>query len=300
MSSTPIRHGSTAHAAATRQAEHDPKHTQNHRHHAHTGHGQFGNYVFRYGRPAPPAPRRPVPLRARQKPPSAQSGAAEHEPEHFDPSANVSARAGALDDEGTRPANMDAMPDDDASHDQTGQRRSRSRPQVRVMPEPTPSAKTLETLLEQLCGEPAQVLCRKTGTNVGTNVGTIARAEHAQALLGVLLAIAPDMATGNTKLSAQALQLTAVRAYLRSGERGPFTTLERVKQVLMENSASKRTQGTRTAAPAPISEKQQDRHLLLPLMLLNADRLRLDDQRDQACDRMELLSASRHMQVPRS
>ena len=295
MSSTPIRHGSTAHAAATRQAEHDPKHTSTHGHHAHTGHGQFRGYLFRYGRPAPPAPRRPVPLRARQKPPSAQSGAAEHEPEHFDPSANVSARTGALDDEGTRPANMDAMPDDDASHDQTGQRRSRSRPQVRVMPDPTPSAKTLETVLQQLCGEPAEVLCRKTDASIGTMAGT----EHAQALLGVLLAIAPDMATGNTKLSAQALQLTAVRAYLRSGERGPFTTLERVKQVLMENSASKRTQGARTTAPAPISEKQQDRHLLLPLMLLNADRLRLDEQRNRACDRMELLSASRHMQVAR-
>jgi hypothetical protein len=299
MSHTPIRHGSTAHAAATRHAEHDPKHTANHGH-TNPGHGQFGGYVFRHPRNGPPpAPRRPVPLRPRQRPRAAQNGAAEHEPEQFDPSATLSTRTGAMDeDEGTRGANTDGMPDD-AGHDQTGQRRSRSRPQVRLMPEPTPSARTLETQLEQVCGSPAQVLCRSSDTNAGTGAGT-AGTEHARALLEVLQAITPDTATGDTKASAQALQLTAVRAYLRSRERRAFTTLERVKQVLVEASASKGSQSARTTPATPISEKEQDRHLLLPLTLLNADRPRLEEQSDQACDRLELLSSSRHMQATRS
>jgi len=295
MSHTPIRHGSTAHAAAIRHAEHDPKHTANHGH-TNTGHGQFAGYVFRHSRNAqPPVPRRPVPLRPRQRPRTAQNGAAEHEPEQFDPSATMSTRTDATDeDEGTRGAHADRMPED-AGHDQAGQRGSRSRPQVRVLPEATPSAKTLETLLEQLCGSPTQVLCRTSGTSAGIHAGT----EHARALLDVLQAIAPDTATGEMKASAQALQLTAVRAYLRSRERGAFTTLERVKQVLVEASAGKRTQSAHATSATPISEKEQDRHLLLPLTLLNADRLRPDEQRDQACDRLELLSSSRHMQAAR-
>ena len=163
------------------------------------------------------------------------------------------------------------------------------------MPEPTPSAKTLETLLEQVCGAAAQVLCRNDSTSAGIKVGT----EHARALLDVLQAIAPDKASGEVTASAQALQLTAVRAYLRSRERGAFTTLARVKQALVETSASKHAPGARATPATPISEKEQDRHLLLPLTLLNADRLRLDEQRDQACERLELLSASRHMQAAR-
>jgi hypothetical protein len=119
-------------------------------------------------------------------------------------------------------------------------------------------------------------------------------------LLEVLQAITPDAAIGATKAFAQALQLTAVRAYLHSRERGAFITLERVKQVLVEASASKGSQSARTTPATPISEKEQDRHLLLPLTLLNADRPRLDEQRDQACDRLELLGSSRHMQATRS
>jgi len=291
MSTAPIRHGSTAHAAAAQRTKHDPKHASNHGHHANTGHGQFGGYVFRHGRnPAPPVPRRPVPLRARQKSRTAQNGAAEHETEQYDPLLTVSARTDALeDDPETQAANTDGMPDD-TSHNGAGQRKARPLPQVRMRPEPTRSAQTLESLLEQLCGSPAQALCRNGGTHT--------MAEHAHALLNILLAIAsPAVGSGGMGLSSEALQLTAVRAYLqRNRERGAFTTLERVKQMLVETTAAGRTQNARAT---PVTEKEQDRHLLLPLTLLNADRPRTHEQRDQACDRMELLSASRHMQRAR-
>jgi hypothetical protein len=289
MSSTHIRHGSTAQAAATQRTEHDPKHSPNHGHghRANTGHGQYGGYVFRPGRnPAPPVPRRAGQMRPRQNSPTAQSGGAEQAEQH-DPMGNVPARAGTLDDEHRpRAVNMEGT-SDDASHDESGQRESRSLPQLRMRPEPTPSAKTLESLLEQLCGSPAQALCR--------NAGTSTKAEHAQALLNTLLAIAsPAMASVGTKLSGEALKLMAVRAYvLNSRERGAFATLERVKQVLVEMTTSARTQGARATPP---SEKEQDQHLLLPLTLLNADRPRTPEQSGQTCDRMELLSASRHMQ----
>lgn len=286
MSTAPIRHGTASQTAATQRAEHDPK---QHGHHnaAGAGRGQFAGFVFRLGRrPAPPPPRRAGPLRPRQPPRAAQGAAGGQEPEHesLDP---ASTRTDAVEDkeQRTQAVKMDNM-SDAGSDNEAGHRESHAPLQARMRPEPTPTAQALEALLQQLCGAPAQALCKNTGN---------AMAEHAQALISVLLAIArPNQASGAVKLSSDALQLMAVRAYLHhSGEPRAFSTLERVKQLLLEKASTATRQGAR---PAPASEKEQDRHLLLPLVLLNADRPRTRDQRDQACDRMELLSASRHMQ----
>lgn len=287
MSTAPIRHGAAAQTAAAQRPEHDPR---QHGHHnaAGAGRGQFGGYVFRLGRsPAPPSTRRAGPLGPRQPSRAAQGAAAGQEPEHESLDA-TSARTDALEDkeQRTQAVNMDGM-SDASSHDEAGHRESSAPLQARMRPETTPSAQALEALLEQLCGAPAQALCKNPSGKATT--------EHSQALLSVLLAIAGlAPASGGTRLSSDALQLMAVRAYLqRSGEPRAFSTLERVKHLLVERSSTGARQGAR---PAPASQKEQDRHLLLPLTLLNADRPRTRDQRDQACDRMELLSASRHMQ----
>ena len=287
MSTAPIRHGTASQTAATQRADHDPRQHGQHNA-AGAGRGQHNGYVFRLGpRPAPPSARRAGPLRPRQPPRAAQGAAGGQEPEHesLDP---TSTRTDAVEDKEhrTQAVNMDSM-SDAGSDNEAGHRESHAPLQARMRPETTPTAQALEALLEQLCGAPAQALCKNTGSN--------AMAEHAQALISVLLAIArPDQASSAVKLSSDALQLMAVRAYLHhSGEPRAFSTLERVKQLLVERSSTAARQGAR---PAPASEKEQDRHLLLPLVLLNADRPRTRDQRDQACDRMELLSASRHMQ----
>lgn len=283
MKAAPLHHGSAAHAAAAQRAEHDPRHASPHGPNgpAGTGRGQFGGYVFRLGRaPAPPTPRRAGPLRPRRA--SRQMRDEGHEPEH-DPLANA---PGALDDERWAPVGRtDDMPDGDGQGEPGG-RDPRAPWQVRMRPEPAPSAETLEARLQQVGGSPAQALCKAADGN--------AAAEHSQALIDTLLAMAgPATGPGGMRPPSEALRLTAVRAYLQHRhECGAFATLDRVKQQLLGRSTPC-TPGTHAL---PASEQEQDRRLLLPLVLLNADRPRTHTQRDQACDRIELIGASRHMQ----
>ncbi|TXD72220.1 hypothetical protein FUT87_24465 [Mitsuaria sp. TWR114] len=91
-----------------------------------------------------------------------------------------------------------------------------------------------------------------------------------------------------------ALRLVAVRAYLQSRlEPGPLATLARVKQALLDQRSEP---GPRVAAPTdpadPAEEARQNRHALLPLLLLNADRPRTPLQTRLSCDRIEMVCAT--------
>lgn len=206
-------------------------------------------------------------------------------------------RAGGLD--------IDTMTGRDEQHD--GSREEQLRGKHRALrwsigqePWPAADSKTMEPQLQAVCGAGAQALWQERDAKVQGRPE-----DQARALVGALLAInaraggeGPALATG-----AATLQLAAVRAYLqkeqevrtdpeKGPETGPLATLERVKQVLLERRPSDAPQ-QRAAAP---DESQQNRNLLLPLLLLNANRPRTEAQNQQACDRITLACAMTGLQ----
>lgn len=286
MSTTPVRHAPAAAQAAAAQAAAEARRPDAHTHQAHHGagqRGQFGSYVFRLGRaPAPPPPRRPVPLRRRPPHPPG----VDHDPEHgLALNMPLLASSSAIDDDERAAAmDFDAM----GAHDepQGGMQEHDSRQRQRALQwrlgsraQPDAGAEALLSALQAACGAGgagAQALWTPAARNAPPRADELARA-----LVGALLAT-------NTP-GASSLQMAAVRTYLTRGlepgaERGGLATLERVKLALLDG----RPAGAQAAAAAVPDEAQQHRNLLLPLKLLNADRPRTAEQARQACSRIEL------------
>jgi hypothetical protein len=111
-------------------------------------------------------------------------------------------------------------------------------------------------------------------------------------LLATALRAAADLSPKPDSLPApQAAQLAAVRAYLGVGPRDePALDLAAVKRLLVEVSA---VLAPRASAQKPASERRSDLLLLLPLMLLNAERPRTEAQRSLAVGRLALMCSSR-------
>jgi hypothetical protein len=138
--------------------------------------------------------------------------------------------------------------------------------------------------LHAACGGGAQVLLAGSASSVALRADDLARA-----LVSALIGANAPSTPPQPGPGATTLQLAAVRGFLMKAQetgaqRGPLATLARVKQALLE-SRGPATQ--RPAAAAP-DEAQQNRNLLLPLKLLNADRPRTAVQAQQACSRIEL------------
>lgn len=296
MSSSAVRQTQAAARVAAVQAATEVR--RNDAQHPHQGHpgaghrGQFGGFVFRLARaPAAPPPRRPVPLRRR--PPSALGANAadmDHEHEHgLMPSMALLPQSSAVEDEERAAAmDVDATDRHEDAHDGLQQQESRQRRlalQWRVGSQPRPDAgNALLAGLEAACGPAVQLLWAQAAPNAPLRADALACA-LVQALAGVNTA-GPPSPSGPGITS---LQLAAVRAYLmqrqQAGVAGrALATLERVKLALLE---SRRT-GVRLPASAVPDEAQQNRNLLLPLKLLNADRPRTAEQLQQACCRIEL------------
>lgn len=294
MSLRPIRIQAAAEAAAA-QAAADARHTEARPHHGRHGaghHGQFGGYVFRPGRaPAAPPQRRPVPLRRRPPQlPGANSAGTDHENEHG-PMLNMALlpQSSAVEDQDRAATlDVDAMgrhedphgaPQEDASH----QRRQALRWRTGLRAWQDADAALLPGL-QAACGPGAQALWAQAAPSMAVRAEDLARA-LVEALVGIDTAAAPAEAGPG----ATTLQLAAVRSYLMQGPAAgmagrPLATLERVKRALLES----RGQGAQRPAGAMPDEARQNRNLLLPLKLLNADRPRTEAQVRQACSRIEL------------
>lgn len=289
MSTTPIRHATSAVRAAELQRHEPQQHHHRQPGHAPTSRGQFGGYVFRLGRaPAPPAPRRTVPLSQRRPAPGAQQAGMETDSEHA-LQTGVPLQASALEDE-QRAASLgiDEATDHDDREGTEGQDRRQGHQalqwRVRAQAGPAAEASAMQAWLKEACGAGAQALWQEPGAKAqGPS------AEQARALVSALLAInsPAGLAPSAPRPGVATLQLAAVRSYLqRCSEPGALATLAHVKQALLD-VLSTGTPNERTAMPA--SEPQQNRNLLLPLLLLNADKPRTDRLRHRACDRIELL-----------
>ena len=176
---------------------------------------------------------------------------------------------------------------------------------ARSAPSSGASAGAWQSALEALAGANARALAPASPDAIAA-----ASPEYrAMALVGALLELeatagrgAPTAPGGSVGLVTQlaALRLVAVRAYLQSRlEPGPLATLARVKQALLDQRSEP---GPRVAAPAnpaasaasadPAEEARQNRHALLPLLLLNADRPRTPLQTRLSCDRIEMVCAT--------
>lgn len=296
MSSSAVRQAqAAARTVAVQAATEVRRHDAQHAHHGHPGaghRGQFGGFVFRLARaPAAPPPRRPVPLRRRPPtPPGANAAGMEHEHEQG-PMSNMALlpQSSAVEDEERAAAmDVDAMDRHGDAHDGLQEQQSRQRwlaLQWRVGSRPRPDAgDALLAGLEAAGGPGVQLLWAHTAPNAPLRADDLAGA-LVQALAGVNTADTPrQFGPGITTL-----QLAAVRAYLmkrqQAGVAGrALATLERVKLALLE---SRRPDARRPASAVP-EEAQQNRNLLLPLKLLNADRPRTAEQLQQACCRIEL------------
>jgi hypothetical protein len=284
VSTTPVRHAQAAAQAAAAQAAAEARRPEARTQHAHHGagqRGQFGSYVFRLGRaPAPPPPRRPVPLRRRPPHPPG----VDHDPEHgVALNMPLLGQSSAIDDDERAAAmDFDAMgthdQPDEGMHEHESRQRQQHAMQWRLgaRAQPDAGARALLPALQAACGADAQALWAPPAPTAPVRAGELARA-----LVGALLA--------TNMPGAASLQMAAVRAYLvkgqeSGGEGGALATLERVKQVLLEG----RPAGAKPQGLALPDEAQQNRNLLLPLKLLNADRPRTAEQAQQACSRIEL------------
>ena len=249
--------------------------------------------MFRLGRaPAPPKARRPAPLRRRPpRPPGAQQADVEHDAEHgLATNQPLMSQSSDLEDE-ERSASMeiDAMGGHDDAHDSRREREPRQPDRAlpwRVGPraQPHDDAAALLSGLQALCGADAQALWAAGGANTPVRADDLARAlVHAMVDANTAAERSAPMPR------ATSLQLAAVRMYLmkvlESGlEQGSLATLGRVKQSLLES----RPTGPQPPPTDVQDEARQNRNLLLPLKLLNADRPRSAAQVQQACDRMAL------------
>jgi hypothetical protein len=113
-----------------------------------------------------------------------------------------------------------------------------------------------------------------------------------RALLALALRHAVEMPARSPHLPGRpSAQLCAVQAYLRvvPGDETPLN-LRAVKQLLTDASAGL---PARSADVSPAGERRGDLRVLLPLMLLNAERPRTTEQRLLALDRLSLMRASR-------
>jgi hypothetical protein len=286
---------------------------------AQAGHGhrgQFRGYVFRTVRaPAPPPPRRPTPLRRRPpSPPGAGAAGPDHE-EHANAPPLPSMPGFAAAEQAERAPGLDLGPltrhddpgereqDDrreEARHDRRWRIGARSAPPSGAA---SASAGAWQSAFEALAGANARALAPASPDAIAA-----ASPEYrAMALVGALLELeaaaagrgAPTAPGGPAGLVTQlaALRLVAVRAYLQSRpEPGPLATLARVKQALLDQRSEP---GPRVAAPTdpaasadPAEEARQNRHALLPLLLLNADRPRTPQQTRLSCDRIEMVCAT--------
>lgn len=279
---------------------------------AQAGHGhrgQFRGYVFRTVRaPAPPPPRRPTPLRRRPpSPPGTGAAGPDHE-EHANAPPLPSMPGFAAAEQAERAPGLDLGPltrhDDPGERDQDDRREEarhdrRWRIGARSAPSSGASAGAWQSALEALAGANARALAPASPDAIAA-----ASPEYrAMALVGALLELeaaagrgAPTAPGGPVGLLTQlaALRLVAVRAYLQSRlEPGPLATLARVKQALLDQRSEP---GPRAAAPSdgadPAEEARQNRHALLPLLLLNADRPRTPQQTRLSCDRIEMVCAT--------
>ena len=280
---------------------------------AQAGHGhrgQFRGYVFRTVRaPAPPPPRRPTPLRRRPpSPPGTGAAGPDHE-EHANAPPLPSMPGFAAAEQPERAPGLDLGPltrhDDPGEREQDDRReeaRHDRRWRIGARSAPSSGASAWQSAFEALAGANARALAPASPDAIAA-----ASPEYrAMALVGALLELvaaagrgAPTAPAGPVGLVTQlaALRLVAVRAYLQSRlEPGPLATLARVKQALLDQRSEP---GPRVAAPAnpaasadPAEEARQNRHALLPLLLLNADRPRTPQQTRLSCDRIEMVCAT--------
>jgi hypothetical protein len=113
-----------------------------------------------------------------------------------------------------------------------------------------------------------------------------------RALLALALRHVVDLPAQSPHLPGpQSAQLRAIQAYLRvvPGDETPLN-LRAVKQLLIDASAGL---PVRADNLSPEGERRGDLRVLLPLMLLNAERPRTKEQRLLAIDRLSLMRASR-------
>jgi hypothetical protein len=111
-------------------------------------------------------------------------------------------------------------------------------------------------------------------------------------MLATALRSAADLSPKSDHLpSPQAAQMAAIRAYLQvaPGDESALN-LGGVKQLLTEVCAQIPPRSTEGTAEG---ERRSDLLLLLPLLLLNAERPRTEEQRLVAADRLGLLRTSR-------
>lgn len=258
-------HHAAAHVAA-RQAEQHELHRLQHHHSPAKApqHGHFKGYLFRPGRaPAPPPPRRPPQMRPRR--PAAGPAPHGHEEEH-DLATDLLLAANVGTAEPAEPTATGTGGREDNGQQHPAQRLLRWR--LKPVP-PRPTA-----------ADPRAALARRGGTTVAvllhaTDDGEAPPAAEpmAAALVKALLATLSPQAGQGMEAAA------ALSVYLRAGVSGGLSTLASVKALLV--------QAAKPAAPG--DEREQDRRLLLPLQLLNADRPRTGRQCGEAIERLGLV-----------
>jgi len=263
-------HHAAAHVAARQAEQHELHRLQSHHSPAKAPqHGHFKGYLFRPGRaPAPPPPRRPPQMRPRR--PAAGPAPHGHEEEH-DLATDLlllAANAGAAEPAEPTAAGAGGREDNGQQHPAQRLLRWRLKP---APPHPT-------------AADPRAVPARRGGTTVAALLHAADDGEAppaaepmAAALVKALLAtLSPQAGHG---MEAAAAAAAALSVYLRAGVRGGLATLASVKALLV--------QAAKPAAPS--DERKQDRRLLLPLQLLNADRPRTGRQCGEAIERLALV-----------
>ncbi|WP_140636084.1 hypothetical protein [Methylibium rhizosphaerae] len=295
MSTTPVRQSHAAAQATAAQAAAESRRHETHArpHHHGAGHrGQFGGFVFRLGRaPSPATPRRPAPLRRRPpRPPGPNPAGMEHEGDHgLALNMPLLPQSSAVEDE-ERAASLQIDTAGWHEDSREGMREEESRQghrglQWRVGSQSRPDAEAvLLSGLQAAGGTGAQALWEQAAPGA-----TLRHEDLARALVGALVGVNSPGAPAQPGPGVTTLQLAAMRLYLTKGleagiECGPFATLAGVKRALLESLG----RGTQRPAAAVPDEAQQNRNLLLPLKLLNADRPRTEEQVRQACSRIEL------------
>ncbi|WP_343640949.1 hypothetical protein [Roseateles sp.] len=285
-------------AAVAHRHNLDPHESELQRSQGHRGH--FRGYVFRNVRaPTPPPTRRtPTPRRRPPAPPGAGASGLDHDEQATapPPSPGGAAAAEALFAPAFQPGPL-TRHDEPGERDQEHRReeaRGRQRWRIGARSEPPASPADWHAALEARAGGNAKALAPAAAGMI-----TAASPEYrAMALVGTLLALDADPAVAaGAAGQGTALALAAVRAYLlHRAEPGPLATLARVKQALLDQRSEPRPPSPAPADPAdPAVQARENRHLLRPLQLLNADRPRTEAQNVQACDRIALVCAASGM-----
>jgi len=264
------------HADAAHHVPHRVQHAAPSR--ASTWRGPFGTSVFRAGRSAaPPASRAPRNLRPRR--PVRQASENEHVQTQHDAFAGIDHDV----DEETRRAAMRPSTAGNAGQGGDQQRREGDRRlAARLLSRESPS----ESVFDAWIGRACATIPNDAGSLAAS--ATALAIESAVALARALRrCIVRSAAEGSAELPGQAIQARVAGSYIASAPpRGAFATLERVKAVLLEPATAPPPE-ERVAARG---EAQENRHLLLPLLLLNLDRPRTPAQRSAACGRLELIA----------